>query len=248
MLFYGVGFVNLSFGRVVAMPRKQGRPRKGRELLTRERILRTALELVDAHGIEALSMRRLAAELGVDPMAIYHHLPGKEAILEGITELAFAELRVEPSGDDDWREQVRAFARAYRDLVRTHPHLTLLLIANVEAGGASVLKASERLYEALERSGLPHELIVPAAGVIVDYVHGFALSEGLALRASDPGEGGLVALLERYPSMKLPAMRRAMRASVGASAHFDLEEGINLILSGIAAMIPPADRRFPGRP
>src|SRR5690606_17223646 len=76
-----------------------------------------------------------------------------------------------------------AFARAYRDLVRAHPNLALLLIANVEAGGASVLEASERLYEALERSGLPDRLIVSAAGVVVDYVHGFALSEGLALRS-----------------------------------------------------------------
>src|SRR5690606_28779693 len=117
-------------GRGIAMSRKQGRPRAGSELLTRERILHAALKLVDEHGIEALSMRRLAAEFDVDPMAIYHHLPGKEAILEGIAQLAFSELRVEPSEDDDWRQQVRAFARAYRDLVRTHPHLTLLLIAN----------------------------------------------------------------------------------------------------------------------
>lgn len=223
------------------MSRKKGRPRAGKELLTRERILRTALELVDAHGMEALSMRRLAAELGVDPMAIYHHVPGKEAIVEGIVQLAFAELRVESGEDDDWREQVRAFARGYRDLVRNHPHLTLLLIANVEAGGASVLEASERLYEALERSGLPQELIMPAAGVIVDYVHGFALSEGLALRAGAPGNGnGLAGLLERHPDLSLPAMRRAMGASPVASGPAGLEGGINLILAGIEALIAPA--------
>lgn len=231
------------------MSRKQGRPRAGSELLTRERILHAALKLVDEHGIEALSMRRLAAEFDVDPMAIYHHLPGKEAILEGIAQLAFSELRVEPSEDDDWRQQVRAFARAYRDLVRTHPHLTLLLIANVEAGGASVLEASERLYEALEKSGLPPELIVPAAGVIVDYVHGFALSEGLALRAGAPGEcNGLAGLLERHPSLSLPAMRRAMRASPGAVTSADLEVGVDLILAGIAALIPPAGSAYPARP
>lgn len=226
------------------MSRKQGRPRAGSELLTRERILRTALELVDAHGIEALSMRRLAALLDVDPMAIYHHVPGKDAILEGIAQLAFAELRVESRKDGDWREQVRAFARGYRDLVRAHPHLTLFLIANVEAGGAPVLKATERLCEALERSGLPHELILPAAEVIIDYVHGFALSEGLALRAGpSSGGNGLVGLLARHPSLSLPAMRRAMQAAPAASETADLEDGISLILAGIAAMIPPANDR-----
>src|SRR5690606_24836824 len=107
-------------------------------------------------------------------------------------------------------------------------------------GGASVLKASERLYEALERSGLPQELIVPAAGVIVDYVHGFALSEGLALGAGASGGGtGLAALLERHPGLSLPAMRRAMGASPVASGPADLEGGIDLILAGIEALIPP---------
>lgn len=219
------------------MVRKQGRPRKGSEFLTRERILRTALALVDAHGIEALSMRRLAAELGVDPMAIYHHLPGKEAILEGITQLAFAELRVEPAGKD-WREQVRAFARGYRQLVRSHPHLTLLLITNVEAGGVAVLKANERLYEALERSGMPPEGIKTAAEAIVDYVHGFALAEGLALRAGASGErsAGLAGLLERYPSLRLPALRRALAASSDAAVSPGLDDGIDLILAGIESM------------
>lgn len=283
--------------------RKQGRPRKGDELLTRERILRTALQLVDAHGIEAFSMRRLAAALGVDPMAIYHYLPGKEAVLEGITQLAFSELRVEPCAEGDWRDQVRAFARGYRDLVRTHPHLTMLLIANVEAGGASVLEANERLYQALERSGLPPAWIPTAAAVIVDYVHGFALSEGLALQAGrsrhrqggekddvadlkregregdlrrDAGEtrapgvalareasaapgapapsevsaapapskvsaapAGLTGLLERYPSLSLPALRRALAPSATVHTAVDLEAGIELILAGIEAMIPP---------
>ena len=61
------------------MGRRLGRPKAGQELLTRERILDAALRLVDEQGMAALSMRRLAAELGVDPMALYHHLPGKAA-------------------------------------------------------------------------------------------------------------------------------------------------------------------------
>ena len=68
------------------MARRAGRPRTGEEPLTRERILSTALSMVDEEGIEALSMRRLARELGVDPMAIYHHLPNKRALLSGLIE------------------------------------------------------------------------------------------------------------------------------------------------------------------
>ncbi len=68
------------------MVRRTGRPKAGEEPLTRGRILKMALSLVDEHGMEALSMRRLAKELGVDPMAIYHHVPGKRALLTGLIE------------------------------------------------------------------------------------------------------------------------------------------------------------------
>lgn len=82
------------------------------------------------------------------------------------------------------------------------------------------------------------------AGVVVDYVHGFALSEGLALRSGTPGGGGgLAGLLQRHPSLSLPAMRRAMQASPDAAAAADLEEGIDFILAGIAATIPPDQGR-----
>lgn len=218
------------------MARRQGRPRRGTEPLTRERILQAALELLDGHGLEGFSMRRLAAELGVDPMALYHHLPGKEAILEGVAGLVFSKLRVERC--DDWREQVRAFARSYGELVRAHPHLALLLIQHVEAGGEPVLQASEQLYAALERSGLPGDRIAQAADVIIDYVHGFALSEGLALQGGAPGTLGLAGLLARHPHLNLPALRRALEVSsdrVGA-AQGDLGRGVDIILAGIEAL------------
>ena len=66
-----------------------GRPRAGEEPLTRGRILGAALRLVDGEGMGALSMRRLGAELGVDPMSIYHHLPGKEAVVSGLVGMVF---------------------------------------------------------------------------------------------------------------------------------------------------------------
>lgn len=240
------------------MARKAGRPRTGYERLSRERILGTALQLVDRHGMEALSMRRLAAELGVDPMAIYHHVPGKEALLEGVAQLAFAQLRVEPPAGADWREQVRAFARGYRDMVREHPHLTLLLIANVQAGGAALLRATERLCAALEESGLPPGLVATAAAVIVDYVHGFTLAEGMSLRdqrTSPPGAGrDIIALLKRHPELPVPALRRALASAdapagdtapgaagspVGSTdpGASGLERGLDVLLAGIEAMV-----------
>src|SRR5690242_7064299 len=76
---------------VNAGKRSGGRPRVGQERLSREAILTAALQLVDDEGIDALTMRRLAATLGVNPMSLYHHLPNKAAVLAGLAELVFAE-------------------------------------------------------------------------------------------------------------------------------------------------------------
>ena len=78
-------------------PKRGGRPRAGQEALSRGRILDAALRLVDEEGMGALSMRRLGAELAVNPMSIYHHLPGKGAVISGLVELVFSGMRV-PTG------------------------------------------------------------------------------------------------------------------------------------------------------
>ena len=78
---------------------RSGRPRAGEERLSREAILTAALRIVDDEGIDALTMRRLAATLEVNPMSLYHHLPNKAAVLAGLAELVFAGLEYPDPGD-----------------------------------------------------------------------------------------------------------------------------------------------------
>jgi AcrR family transcriptional regulator len=222
------------------MGRRLGRPKAGQELLTRESILGAALRLVDEQGMAALSMRRLAAELGVDPMALYHHLPGKAAVIAGLVELVFAELRVPPAGgageDRPWPERVRAFARAYRDLARAHPHFVLHLVTHAEAGAAAALEASEALYAALAVAGLPPRLIVRAADLVVDYVNGVALAEV----ARPLGERGdrreLLALLREQPDAHAPTLRRVLDDLTEDDLRLDFEFGLDTLLAGLATI------------
>jgi TetR/AcrR family transcriptional regulator, tetracycline repressor protein len=88
-----------------------GRPRAGQEALSRGRILDAALRLVDEEGMGALTMRRLGAELGVNPMSIYHHLPGKDAVISGLVELVFSGMRMRYSEGSSWQDRVRAWAK-----------------------------------------------------------------------------------------------------------------------------------------
>lgn len=215
------------------MARRAGRPKSGEAGLTRERILDAALRLADEGGMAVLSMRGLAKELGVDPMAIYHHLPNKEAVISGIVGSVFAEMRV-PQAEGDWREQVRSFARAYRDLARAHPNLVREIVTGFGAAEAT-LAVGEPLYAALEGAGFSSRMVARAADLVVDYVNGFALAEvaGPLGRPEDRRE--LLALLESQSEGSVPAMRRVFGALSEEELPADFEFGLDVLISGLEA-------------
>ena len=218
------------------MARRVGRPRAGEETLTRERILSAALALVDEEGMEALSMRRLAKELGVDPMAIYHHLPNKRALLCAIIERVFSEMRVpEPEGVEGWRERVRAWARAFREVARAHPRLVPHLASYPEAAAEATLESTEELYAAFEAAGMSPTQIVGAVGVVVDYLIGFALAEASGAVGEPDEQREMIEMLDARPRGELPAMRRTLGALAGEDLGTDFEFGLEVVLAGLEA-------------
>jgi AcrR family transcriptional regulator len=104
-----------------------------RKPLSRELVLATAVALVDSDGIHALTMRRLAAELGVEAMSLYYHLPAKEALLDGVVETVLAEIGTAvvklPPGDGDWRTRLRQQFLAARGVMLRHPWMPALLVS-----------------------------------------------------------------------------------------------------------------------
>lgn len=215
------------------MGRRTGRPKAGQERLGRELIVATALRLIDEQGMTALSMRKLAAELGVDPMAIYHHLPSKEAILAALVKDVFSGLRLPPASGGVWQDRVRAFARAYRDVVRSHPNLVRHAVANAEVAATSALEASEELYAALSAAGLPPVAVVRAADLVVDYVHGFALAEAAGPLEPSDGHQEILAQLGTRQSDEFPAMSRVLGSLREEDLRADFGFGLDAILAGI---------------
>jgi AcrR family transcriptional regulator len=221
------------------MARRAGRPRAEEEPLTRERILEAALSLVDREGIEAFSMRRLAKQLGVDPMAIYYHLPNKRALLSGLVEKVFSEMRVtgpEESGETtSWRERVRAWARAFRDVARAHPKLVPHLASYPEAAVEATLESTEELYAAFEAAGMPPSQIVGAVGVVVDYLNGFALAEASGALGEADEQREMLAMLDARPRGELPVMRRTLGALPSEDLPTNFEFGLEVVLAGLEA-------------
>ncbi|MDZ4170230.1 MAG: TetR family transcriptional regulator [Coriobacteriia bacterium] len=92
--------------------------------LTKAEILSAALALIDAEGIDALTMRRLAHELGVEAMSLYHHVPNKDALLDGVVELALAaQAPTAPPPSGDWKATVIAAVCGFRRALITHPNV-----------------------------------------------------------------------------------------------------------------------------
>ena len=98
-----------------------------RQPLSRRRILEAAVRFVDREGLEALSMRKLGSELGVEAMSLYNHVPNKSALLDGMVEVLLGELEIPPE-DEGWERRIREAYQAFRRLAHEHPNVFPLLV------------------------------------------------------------------------------------------------------------------------
>ena len=156
---------------------RKGRPRKDDATnLTMERIIAAALRITDAQGLEALSMRKLGAELGVDPMAIYRHLPNKDALLNSLVRAVFSRMELKSDPHAPWRERVNDWAYAYRNLVLSYPEFIRQVAANAAIARAASGTVMEPLRSALADAALPDMLVESTANTLVDFLHGYGLA------------------------------------------------------------------------
>jgi TetR/AcrR family transcriptional regulator, tetracycline repressor protein len=206
--------------------------------LTRERIERTALAMIDEGGLDRLTMRRLGARLGVEAMSLYKHVAGKEAILDGVRERLLADF-AEALPDDPpagWRDDLARFARAYRALGRAHPEAFVLLARAPEraylAGGDIAEPGLRRLIDA----GLERHTAILAQRTVVRFVLGTSLLERAA---EDPGPPAAPDEADALAAAR-PLLGELMR-SLGAGSDDDLFEfGLAALLRGIGLVVDDA--------
>src|SRR5438132_10169146 len=155
--------------------------------LSAERIVETAIELIDREGLEALSMRRLGSALGVEAMSLYRHYPSTAVLLEAVVGRLLAELLLPVPGSAPWQDAFRALARDYRQLLLRHPNaiplLATLQLSNPGAlGAAGAVMALRR--DAVFDAPTPFHVLATADS----YVTGFAYWEAgtAAIRGSAP--------------------------------------------------------------
>lgn len=146
-----------------------------RPALTRERIIDAAVRVADRGGVPAVSMRNVGKELGVEAMSLYHHVAGKDALLDGIADWVFAQVEA-PSADEPWREAMVRRAESARRAVGTHPW-ALGLIESRRAPLPALLKHHNAVLACLRTNGFSIPLAAHAFSAIDSYVYGFVLTE-----------------------------------------------------------------------
>ncbi|MET9375779.1 TetR/AcrR family transcriptional regulator C-terminal domain-containing protein [Streptomyces sp. NPDC002992] len=144
--------------------------------LTRQAVLEAALRLVDQEGLKALSMRRLGAELGVEAMTLYHHVPNKIALLDGMIEQVVAEAVPPEFGAATWREDLSAYAHALVAALGAHPHAVPLLLSR-PAMTPRNLRTLEAAVAMLHEAGFPLPRALDALYSLTSFVVGHAAAQ-----------------------------------------------------------------------
>jgi len=206
----------------------------GREPLTRQKILDKAIEILDAEGLEALSMRRLAKELGVEAMALYHHFPNKDAILDGVVERIVAEtggqgLPLE-SAQTDWKAAMRSGPAAAQRVLAVHPKAGGLFLGR-QYNTSESLAMLEAPLAILETAGFRGQDLVDAAHAIFAYIVGwYILASGEGGSWSGPAKDAISAAVEAAPlaAKFAPELRDWSHG---------MDEGLAALLDGLEARL-----------
>jgi AcrR family transcriptional regulator len=143
--------------------------------LSRERVLETAVTLADRHGIESLSMRKLADELGVAAMSLYYYVPNKVELIDGMIDIVFSEIEP-PSLELDWKTAMRRRAVSTREALNRHRWAVGQMEGRTTHGPAN-LRLHNDVLGCLRAAGFSLEMTVHAYSVQDAYIYGFALQE-----------------------------------------------------------------------
>ena len=215
------------------MPRGTGAKHVRRRPLSRKRVLDAAIALADDGGIDALSMRRLARELGVEAMSLYNHVANKDEILDGIVEVIAGETELPPDGTE-WKAAIRQSAVSTRDMFVRHPWASGLWMSR-QGGGTARLQRSEWLLRTLREAGLSPQLTYHAYHIVESHILGFTVQQLNFPYGGEELEGLANRFLARLPAGEFPDFVEHVKQHL--EPHDDdvggFELGLDLILEGL---------------
>ena len=210
------------------------RTTRKRAPLSRDRVLRAAMELADEGGVGALTMHQIGSRLGVEAMSLYRHVRNKDEILDGLVDLVFAEIEL-PVDRSSWRLVLRARSISTRAALRRHPWAITLMESRMAPGPAN-LRSHDEMLGVLLDAGFSAALATHAYNLVDSYVLGFALQE-VHLPFADAEELAEVGdqLLAQVPADDYPSFVRVGTELLASGFDYgdEFEFGLDLIVDGI---------------
>ena len=222
------------------MPKPANETPAKRVPLSRDRVLRAAVAIADAAGIGSLTMRSLAQELGVKPMALYYHVANKDEILDGIVDLVFSEIEL-PSADGDWRSEIVRRANSARRVLRRHPW-AIGLMESRKTPGPATLRHHNATIGTLRAGGFSVEMTAHSYALLDSYIYGFALQEAsLPFEGADTAADVAEPMMQQFPADAYPHLVELTTEYVlqpGYNFGNEFEFGLGVILDALASSLP----------
>ena len=217
------------------MPSRTESGAERRTPLSRERVLRAAFDRTDADGIESLSMRKLAQELGVEAMSLYRHVRNKGEIIDGMVDLVFGEIGLPPQGVD-WATAMRRRAISAREVLARHPW-AIGLMEGRSTPGPATLQHHDAVIGCLREAGFSIAMAAHAYSLLDSYIYGFALQQAsLPFKTSDEALGVADSIRRQFPADAYPHLVELTVEHVlqpGYDYADEFEFGLDLILDGL---------------
>jgi AcrR family transcriptional regulator len=210
-----------------------GRPTmtKAREPLSRQRALAAALRLADSEGIAALTMRRLAQELGVEAMSLYHHVANKDDILDGIVDLVVGEIEVPPAGTD-WKTAMRHRANSAHEVLLAHPWAALLIMSRFNIG-IGMTRYLDATLGRLREGGFTIDGALDAWHALDSHIYGFTVQElNLPFEVEETQQVS-AEVLGQFDAAQFPHVVEVITQIMQTGRVEDFGFGLDLILDGL---------------
>jgi AcrR family transcriptional regulator len=201
--------------------------------LSRERVLRAALRLADAGGLEQLSMRKLAQELGVKAMSLYNHVASKDDLLDGMVDWVVGEIEV-PDLTMDWQLAMRRRAISAHQVLLRHPWAAMAILSRINVG-PSMLRYVDATLGCLHQAGFSLEMADHACNAIDNHIYGFTLQElNFPIEATEYAKAGKE-FISNIPVTQYPYMNQLAHEVIEGryDGLHDFEFGLEFILSGL---------------
>jgi len=204
-----------------------------RLVLSADVIFRAALRLVDQDGVDALTMRRLASDLGVAPMSLYGHVPNKDDLLVGLVDVATAEIVLPPPETEPW-EALRSITREFRRVALRHPNL-VPLITTRPPGGAAGLRTLEAALDALARAGIDPADRARAYRLSASFAIGFVVLEsGGFFRPVEPAATAGAGMAAPPDPAAVPRIGETAPYLAAWDSDDEFESGMDVIIASLA--------------